>query len=377
VLAINNIESAGNGGFIKNLGWEDFYYTPQYEYVRPTPNEADDDGRITDPEKYSATVGNISGNIIGNIAINSEAYGGAIYNAYGQIGDISANFLGNYAKEYILESLPTIDVPVVNEEFVSDDTQSYPTHSGGAIANFNGKIGTISGDFKDNFAEGAMAVGGAIANMVQLRSRTQPVIQEWAEWEDASNIKNIVRLYDAYAERMNIEGSTFDSNYAHSTEDNAYGGAIYNDFYFEDDRSVYHEYLNDEEWLLSEGYVYMSDEELQQKIINVKADAALTLTNTNFINNHADSDGGRAFGGAIYSTGDVNIIAKDGKTSLFSGNTANGENNAIYMQASIQKTNLLDLINVDPLLPSNLNLTAVDNGVIQFDDVQIRLLTWA
>ena len=75
-------------------------------------------------------------------------------------------------------------------------------------------------------------------------------------------------------------------------------------------------------------------------------DPLVTFVNTSFINNKADSKGG-----AIYANTDVTIKADNGKT-LFKGNTANGESNAIYLD------------NAD----KTINLVAVNSGVIQFDD---------
>ncbi|MDO4184830.1 MAG: hypothetical protein Q4D11_06350, partial [Rhodospirillales bacterium] len=364
--AINNVADEGRGGFIYNEGLEGYFYRDQYEY-RGEPEFADD-GRISNPEKYSAQIGNISGNIIGNMALGPWfAAGGAIFNAFGQIGDISADFLGNYAAYFYYDE----PLPLKATTKLVVDEYSHPQFAGGAITNYNGKIGTITGNFKDNFAEGpGIAAGGAIYNQVFLESDTQPIVQDYAGPNDAET-KNAVLLMDVYAERMNIEGSTFDGNYAHSTEANAYGGAIDNEFFFQNRVSEWEGYLNYESEYLERGYVYMTDEELQQKVIDAKANAALTLTNANFINNHADSDSGRAFGGAIYSTGDVNVIAKDGKTSLFKGNTANGENNAIYMKYSFSTYDYIRDTAPDEneIIYSNLNLSATDKGVIQFDDV--------
>ena len=57
------------------------------------------------------------------------AMGGAIYNYKGTIGDISGNFSGNFAQ--------------------SDSYYVY----GGAIYNYKGTIGDITGDFSNNYAQ--------------------------------------------------------------------------------------------------------------------------------------------------------------------------------------------------------------------------------
>ena len=106
----------------------------------------------------------------------------------------------------------------------------------------------------------------------------------------------------------------------------------------------------------------------------------MTIINSTFTNNHADNDSGETYGGAIYSQGDLNIIANNGKTSLFSGNTANGESNAIYMKKTTDDSS--EDSGTHPYVgpeeahlaggyvgsDSNLNLGATDKGVVQFDD---------
>ena len=91
---------------------------------------------------YYGTIGDITGDFSGNYAQSdsSHAYGGAIYNS-GTIGDISGNFEGNYA-------------------------QGSSSASGGAIYNYRGTIGDITGDFSGNYAqsESSSAQGGAISN---------------------------------------------------------------------------------------------------------------------------------------------------------------------------------------------------------------------
>ena len=119
------------------------------------------------------TIGNITGDFIGNYASSTRynAHGGAIYNENVTIESITGDFIGNYA--------------------TSANNASY----GGAINNL-GTIGNITGDFIGNYASGFYARGGAIYN------------------------------YDAII--GNITGD-FIGNYASSTRYNAYGGAIYNE----------------------------------------------------------------------------------------------------------------------------------------------------
>ncbi len=57
--------------------------------------------------------------------------------------------------------------------------------------------------------------------------------------------------------------------------------------------------------------------------------------NSSFRNNKAESENGKALGGAIYGSG-IEITA-DNYTSVFDGNTANGKNNAIYVLNKSEK----------------------------------------
>lgn len=78
----------------------------------------------------------------------------------------------------------------------------------------------------------------------------------------------------------------------------------------------------------------------------IKNSGELNIHNTSFKNNTATTAGG-----AVWSEGAVNVFADKGKLSEFSGNTADGISNAIYMASA----------------DSSLNLTA-NGGTITFND---------
>ena len=348
-----------SGGAIYNSGNPNAYYAQisdnQPEFLCEGcmhPERADAPIR---KQQFISTIGDIKAQIIGNGAWGYNASGGFLHNQWGQVGSINGDILGNYVK--YLELTPPDEIQTLNEIAITNATESpeidtRPTHMGGAIYNENGKIGTItSKNIKDNFAEGPIAQGGAIYNASSIEVQSDTYLSGYSQNTEYDDIG------------MKIDGSTFEGNYAHSTDDNAYGGAIYNETML---RQV----------LTNSGSSSLGDTEnktADEKIADMaasKAARALTLINTNFTNNHAVSDSGRAFGGAIYSAGDVNIIANNGKTSLFQGNTANDENNAIYMTRSNLNTQnwMANDIPEDTTFLSNLNLTATNNGVIQFDD---------
>ena len=144
-----------------------FKYDLKY-YVDNSRKAAD---RITTDQQGA----DINKDFIGKVSSNN---GGAIHNSQGTIGNITGDFIGNYAKSY------------------SDYA------FGGAIYNSRGTIGDITGDFISNYAQGKNAYGGAIYN---------------ASTGSAYGIKS-------------IKGD-FIVNYAQSDSSNAYGGAIYNNSY--------------------------------------------------------------------------------------------------------------------------------------------------
>ena len=98
-------------------------------------------GAISNP--YDGTIGNITGNIIGNRAVASRSFGGAIYNR-GTIGDIRGTFIGNKA---------------------ISETNSIGSEGGGAFIYNQKDIGNINGDIIGNVHQGAASSnGGAIYN---------------------------------------------------------------------------------------------------------------------------------------------------------------------------------------------------------------------
>ena len=287
---------------------------------------------------FDGTIGDITGDFIGNYAAGESALGGAIYNFDGTIGDITGDFIGNYAAgEYA---------------------------SGGAISN-HGTIGDITGDFIGNYAAAAgnySAYGGAIYNLRTIGDITGNFIGNYASGEYASGgaiynydgtigditgnfIGNYAAASGEYAEALggaiyNYRGTIGDitgdfiSNYA--SGDYASGGAISN----------YDGTIGDITGNFIVNYAAASGEYAAGGAIcnlygtigqttpdgNIMPDSG--IVNSSFINNYASANGenGFAMGGAIMTT-DLNIVAKDGYTSVFSGNytEANGvkDDNAI------------------------------------------------
>ncbi len=194
-------------------------------------------------EQY-AIIGNITGDFIGNYATSindeafDEAYGGAIGNV-GNIGNITGDFIGNYAQS---KSGQTFGGAIMNSgtidnitgDFIGNYAQSTDSDAyGGVISNF-GTIGDITGDFIGNYAksESRFALGGVISNLL--------------------------------LGNLNITGNIL-NNYAQSENDQAFGGAIFNQF------------------------------------------GNFNITG-NILNNYAQSENAQAYGGAILSTIGVDML---------------------------------------------------------------------
>lgn len=257
----------------------------------------------------SGKISEISGNFIDNRAEDSySAAGGAIFNTnptparasegseveYSETSfNISGNFIGNSAvalSEAEPESLALYDIST--------------TGRGGAIAN-NASIGNITGNFIGNYASGEYAYGGAISNRGNIDNITGDFIGNYAvgsgEYAEAAG----GAIANSYGEIKNITGNFIGNNV--QSEGLAVGGAISNEDLIG-------------EWYYDEG----------------KLVSGTGIVNSSFYGNYAKADGENALaaGGAIMTFTDLNIVAKDGYTSVFSGNytEVNGErdDNAIY-----------------------------------------------
>ena len=284
----------------------------------------------------SGFIENITGNFVAN---KSQFSGGAIYNS-GKISEISGNFIDNRAEDSysaaggaIFNTNPTparasegseveysetsfnISGNFIGNSAVALSEAELPpkplalyalstTGMGGAIAN-NASIGNITGNFIGNYASGEYAYGGAISNDGEISDITGDFIGNYAagsgEYAGAAG----GAIANSYGEIKNITGNFIGNNV--QSGDVAVGGAISNN-------DLIGEWDYDEEKLVS----------------------GTGIVNSSFYGNYAKADGEYAMagGGAIMTLTDLNIVAKDGYTSVFSGNytEVNGErdDNAIY-----------------------------------------------
>ncbi len=285
-------------------------------YVQGTSKSASG-GAISN--HYNSTIGNITGDFVNNYAqgISSSANGGAIYNWYSTTGNITGDFINNYAQGSssawggAIHNYYNSTIGNITGDFIGNYAQATSGGArGGAVYNYsNSTIGNITGDFINNYAQGtsSSAEGGAI-----------------------SNLKSTIG---------NISGD-FINNYAQATSSSAHGGAIDND-YNSTIGNVTGDFINNyAQGTYAEGGA----------IYNYKS-TIKNILNSNFIGNYVKGNENSA-GGAIWSDQDI-LVTADAGTSLFSGNKANDKSNAIYMSGTNRIT---------------LNLSAVNNGTITFDD---------
>ena len=260
---------------------------------------------------YQSSIGDITGDFINNSATSTsgDAKGGAIFNI-GAIGDITGDFINNsatstssFAYGGAIYNGYDSTIGNITGDFINNSVTGYSSAQGGAIFN-TGTIGNITGDFINNSATGSQgAYGGAIFNHTTIGDIAGNFINNSATGYSSAQggaIYNHNTIGDITGDFIN--------NYVASTSGSAYGGAIYNSYY---------------------------------STIGQKAESGEVvggIINSSFINNSAVSESGTARGGAIYTRSNLNIIAKDGYTSVFDGNyTQVGkekDDNAIFVTDS-------------------------------------------
>ena len=261
------------------------------------------------------TIGNITGDFIGNYASlksSSHVSGGAIYNI-GTIGNISGDFIGNYSYSANMSS------------------------NGGAI--YNGEtIGNITGDFIGNYSvySGAIANGGKIGNIIGNFIGNH-----------ASSLYG--GIYNK-GEIGNISGD-FIGNYVSSTISSFFGGAIFNVGTIGDITGDFiGNHVSPSSFLTSfstgeGGAIYNNDGTIEnitgnfignygQGVTNASGGAIYIIGSNSkivditgdFIGNYASSKNSYSYGGAIYNRyGKIENITGD-----FIGNYASSKNSYVY-----------------------------------------------
>ncbi len=268
------------------------------------------------------TITNLQGDFSKNYASsNGTANGGAIFNPGGTISNGSLNgatFYQNYAKSWgdgvgqggaIVNSAGG-KFGDLNTNFVENyATSASGTARGGVIYNCDSAtVGNMTGSFISNYASGKDAIGGAINNSSSIGNIAGNFINNQA----TNSTFTSSAVYGGGAIYNQGTLGTISATFANNKTTNGYGGAI------------------------------------------VNLGTVGNIINSSFINNTVSATG-TTYGGAIYTTKDINIVANNG-TSEFSGNKAisNGstDNNAIYVASN----------------SANLGLNATNSGHILFND---------
>ena len=331
------------------------------------------------------TIGNITGDFIGNSAKNA---GGAIYNS-GRIGNITGDFIGNNANYGgAIDNSGTIGN--ITGDFIGNNA-----NYGGAIDN-SGTISNITGDFIAN-------KGTAVYNKGTITNLTGNFVNN-----KATAIKNQASGPKGHTVIENIKG-----NFINNT-----GGAIYNNSYegAVTIGNINANFINNNN-SASGGAIYNSNKSrAPYGYAGISSMIIDTIKDSNFINNSTEENGGAIFnedyhthnltnvnniinsnfvgnhaalsGGAIYTNNSINIIAQDRGQSVFSGNYTESagikDQNAIYVETdnysdTYTDRNVIFIENnkvtyeevtkakTPPSAPT-LTLNANTNGVIVFDD---------
>ena len=190
----------------------------------------------------SGTIGNITGNFIGNYTSSTKdvAFTGAIYNS-GTIGDITGNFIANHT---LVNAGAILNGGTINS-ITGDFIGNYTKHSngvgswGGTIHN-SGTIDSIAGDFIgnhiDSYGMGNSAEGGAIYNSGTISNITGNFIGNYIQNDDSGSsnfmLGGAIRAAAARGNgSMTITGN-FLHNYAvkndkYNIQRYALGGAVY------------------------------------------------------------------------------------------------------------------------------------------------------
>ena len=253
----------------------------------------------------NATIGDITGDFIGNYASVSEtdsAHGGAIFN-YGTIGNITGDFIGNYVSGgYIYGGAICNKYAGTIGDISGDFIGNYSTGnyaSGGAIFNADyATIGDITGDFIGNYASTSETSGSAYGGAIYNGDSMESVMIGETEEDYAFSVTS--RTYDEVIDNSDTELLTtignitgdFIGNYASSDYD-AYGGAIFNYNYDGIMGDITGDFIGN--------HASGSSGTAQGGAVYNYAGIIGNITGS-FLNNHAESANGKAYGGAIVTT---------------------------------------------------------------------------
>ena len=325
---INNIAGTfvQNGQNMTNRGAaiENYVYMDQYGSV------------------YGATINSIQGEFSdnsvfydGNSYVNNiydeNAYGGAIFNS-GKINLISNSKFTNNSASTALEGANAYGGAIYSGQEIYYGSNGINMHIDADILNIKKQDGTF-----ETIAFAYDSSTGTPIDYDKYKELVSLGIDVTTHTETAS-------------EKEILEGSGFD------TLESLLDDMVLNGGIKEDIAAYYNEHMPDSD--IPEGH--------------------LTISNSSFINNFAQSDNGEAKGGAVYSNRNLKISANNGYHSLISGNytISNGikDENAIHMapmeyevDSTYDRNTNTTTTTYKKVVPS-LILDANTEGIIQIDD---------
>lgn len=339
-------------------------------------------------------VGSITGDFIGNYAqseYSSGGYGGAIYIVVGSVDSVNGNFIGNYTKSDTVSAYGGA-INVYRDGLIKEITGDFignyakgTSASGGGAVEIHGRSDKITGDFIGNYAKSinSYAYGGAVAFILHSGS-----VNNYGMGELSGNfIENYVDAHTyARGGAIYVDMSTdkikanFYGNSVISKE-NSLGGAVYNS---DKINNLEGDFIANTA-KAEDGYAYGGAIYSEGEILNpIKG---------SFLNNFAVSKNSQALGGAIFTSKDLSFVA-DNKDMVVAGNytISNGvkDDNAFYVNSAdatldFELKNDAEFIlkdNIDGLVGYNVNIKGdnkntlylhndIRNADVSFDNVNI------
>ncbi len=271
----------------------------------------------------NSTIDNITGDFIGN----SGNFGGAINNnSDAIISDITGDFIGNFAKGSGSAINNYSQIGNITGNFIKNSTNT------GSIITNSGNINSITGNFIQN--SGGNGSGIYSMNYATIGNITGDFISNSARGSAIynHNYSTINNITGNFINNSNSTNNGIIFNYSQSTISNITGdfisnssqkgGAIFNDWY-STIKNINGNFINNYSNNAEGGAIYTHNHSI---IGNISG---------NFIGNYAQSVSSYAFGGAVYTTNNLNLVS-DSKTHFFSGNYTQDTNrgkvyNAIYV----------------------------------------------
>ena len=291
----------------------------------------------------NSTTGNITGDFIGNTVLlkaDKSEYIGAIGGAItisGQVKGITGDFIGNSVNVNVNDTSELVGLSV----------------AGGAIMNFAGKLGAITGDFIGNYISyngndmmlsgygGSLTGGGAIFNSGTIgtyenEQNAYSFIYQVVTIINSETKENftvymstvsIDEIKQALADGKKLLPNLTAVSQKFTPEQYERYKELYTDIIESDDSGKYS---------ISSIYDIFEGKDFAQ--------LKEAITNSSFINNYVYAPNIESHGGAIYTSNDLLLSAKDGYTSVISGNYVEDKDGkrqeAIYVDSKTAKLTL-------------------------------------